>query len=90
MLLRAVALDGIDVDVLSEWHTFAELKRILTQRLAVVDPVGLDAFFGRSQRQFTLASLSSFGSHHSRRWDSVRPGCRLRSRWLRGGRWICA
>lgn len=46
MLLRALARDGADVDVLSQWLSFPELKHILIQRLAVVDPVGLDAFFG--------------------------------------------
>ena len=46
MLLRAVALDGTDLDVLREWRTLPELKHILVQRLAIVDSVGLDAFFG--------------------------------------------
>ena len=46
MLLRAVALDGTDLDVLREWRTLPELKHILVQRLATVDSVGLDAFFG--------------------------------------------
>jgi hypothetical protein len=58
MLLRALALDGSDLDVLREWHTFPELKLIFMQRFAVVDSVGLDAFFGK----FCDLSFASFAN----------------------------
>eukprot|EP01043_Picozoa_sp_COSAG02_P016056 COSAG02_NODE_699_length_18369_cov_9.690203_12_plen_1083_part_00 len=87
MLLRALALDGSDLDVLREWHTFPELKLILMQRFAVVDSVGLDAFFGK----FCDQSFSIICKRHPD-WlrNSVRHNRRLWSRRLRRSWRICA
>ena len=76
MLLRALALDGTDLDLLQEWHTLPELKQILMLRFAVVDSVGLDAFFGKfCQHSFDLQAFSA--CPESQYSNVFWPGCRL-------------
>eukprot|EP01043_Picozoa_sp_COSAG02_P008568 COSAG02_NODE_276_length_26189_cov_810.678191_13_plen_1077_part_00 len=87
ILMRALALDGSDLDVLREWHTFPELKLILMQRFAVVDSVGLDAFFGKFATNGSASFATGLSDWHR---HSVRRNRRLWSRRLRGSRRIRA